>query len=143
MQQPSTAEVISFGPFRLCPSQRLLTKNGKPIKVGGRAFDLLSLLVENAGSVVSQKELFERAWPGIFVEDVSLRVRIADLRKLLEHADGERYLANIPGRGYSFIGQISRATVETEIGVGSPHYNLPPPPSLLGATIQQRKFVGL
>jgi predicted ATPase/DNA-binding winged helix-turn-helix (wHTH) protein len=133
MQQPSIAEVISFGPYRLCPSQRLLTKNGKPIKVGGRAFDLLSVLVENAGSVVSQKELFERAWPGIFVEDVSLRVRITDLRKLLEHADGERYLANIPGRGYSFIGQISRATVETEIGVGSPHYNLPPlPPFIVG-----------
>src|SRR6185369_5670813 len=104
MRQAAAAEVITFGPFRLSPSQRLLTKNGEPVKLGGRAFDILSVLVENAGAVVSQKEILERAWPGIFVEDVSLRVRIADLRKALESGEDQRYLTNVPGRGYSFVG---------------------------------------
>jgi predicted ATPase/DNA-binding winged helix-turn-helix (wHTH) protein len=130
MPPPSTAEVIAFGPFRLSRSQRLLTKNKEPLKVGGRAFDLLSLLVENAGAVVSQRDLLDHAWPGIFVEDVSLRVRIADLRKLLEQ-EGDRYLANIPGRGYSFVGQVSREITEVRAEVASPRYGLPPLPTLI------------
>jgi len=123
---PSTSEIISFGPFALSRSRRQLTKNGAPVRLGGRAFDLLSILVEQAGSVVSQKELLERVWPGIYVEDVSLRVRIADLRRVLEQDEEERrYLANIPGRGYSFIGEISRSTVETRAEAADPRYNLP------------------
>src|SRR3984957_5885421 len=131
MPLPNAAEIICFGPFRLSRSQRLLTKNEAPIKVGGRAFDLLSILVENAGNVVSQRELLERAWPGIFVEEVSLRVRIADLRKVLERENDQRYLANVPGRGYSFIGQISRGRVETRLSAAKPRYNLPPLPPLI------------
>ena len=129
---PTTAEVISFGPFTLSRSQRLLTKNGAPVRLGGRAFDLLSILVEQAGSVVSQKELLERVWPGIYVEDVSLRVRIADLRRVLEQDEEERrYLANIPGRGYSFIAEVSHSTIETRSETASARYNLPKPPDFI------------
>jgi predicted ATPase/DNA-binding winged helix-turn-helix (wHTH) protein len=131
MPLPNAAEIISFGRFRLSRSQRRLTKDDAPIKVGGRAFDLLSILIENAGNVVSQRELLDRAWPGIFVEEVSLRVRIADLRKLLEQGDGDRYLANIPGRGYSFVGQITRETASTPAEAASPRYSLPKLPSLI------------
>lgn len=130
MPPSNTAEIIAFGPFRLSRSQRLLTKNEEPLKVGGRAFDLLSILVENAGAVVSQRDLLDHAWPGIFVEDVSLRVRINDLRKLLEQ-EGDRYLANVPGRGYSFIGQISREMTEARAAAAIPRYNLPPLPTLI------------
>jgi predicted ATPase/DNA-binding winged helix-turn-helix (wHTH) protein len=131
MPLPNAAEIICFGPFRLSRSQRLLTKNDAPVKVGGRAFDLLSILVENAGNVVSQKELLAHAWPGIFVEEVSLRVRIADLRKLLEQGDGDRYLSNIPGRGYSFVGRITRETASSRAEAASPRYSLPQLPTLI------------
>ena len=131
MPQPSTIEVISFGPYALCPSQRSLTKNGQPIKIGGRAFDLLTVLTENAGSVVSHKELLERAWPGIFVEDVSLRVRIADLRKVLEHDDNEHYLVNVPGRGYSLTAQVLRTSIEAQASAAEPRYRLPSLPTLI------------
>src|SRR3984957_15098223 len=131
MPLPNAAEIICFGPFRLSRSQRLLTKNEAPIKVGGRAFDLLSILVENAGNVVSQRELLAHAWPGIFVEEVSLRVRIADLRKLLEQGDGDRYLSNIPGRGYSFVGQITRETASAQTQAARPRYRFPQLPTLI------------
>lgn len=131
MPEPSTVEIISFGPYALCPSQRSLTKSGQPVKIGGRAFDLLTALAENAGSVVSHKELIKRAWPGIFVEEVSLRVRIADLRKVLEQGDDERYLANVPGRGYSFVAQVSRTSIETRADAAKPRYNLPALPALI------------
>ena len=128
---PSTAELVSFGPFLFCPSQRLLTKDGEPVKLGGRAFDLLTILVENAGDVVSHQALLERAWPGIFVEDISLRVRIADLRKVLEHDTHERYLVNVPGRGYSFVGRVSRQAVEAQTEAATARYNLPPLPAFV------------
>lgn len=131
MPQPSMVEVISFGPYALCASQRSLTKNGEPIRIGGRAFDLLTALAENAGSIVSHRELIKRAWPGIFVEEVSLRVRIADLRKLLEHGDEGRYLTNVPGRGYSFVAEVSRTAIETRASDVKPRYDLPPLPAFI------------
>ena len=129
--QAGTAELISFGPYRISPSQRLLTKNGETVKIGGRAFDLLAILVEHAGSVVSNRELLERAWPGIFVEDISLRVRIADLRKALEHGDTQRYLVNVPGRGYCFVAEVSREETVAQPEAASPRYRLPPAPALV------------
>src|SRR5258707_1388421 len=91
-------EVISVGAFRLFPSQRLLMKGDDVVKLGGRAFDVLLALAERAGEVVGQRELLERAWPGVFVEEVSLRFQIAALRKALEgNSNGPRYLANTAG----------------------------------------------
>src|SRR5579862_4005854 len=122
-------EVVSIGEFCLLPSQRLLTKNGHAIKIGSRSFDILLALADRPGEVVSQKELIARVWPGVFVEDVSLRVHIAALRKALD-CDGTRYLANVPGRGYSLVAPTSRATIEetpeTDSAIEST-YSLPPP----------------
>ena len=54
---------ISFGPFRLLPARRLLLEGDKPVRLGGRAFDILTGLVERAGEVVGKEELIARAWP--------------------------------------------------------------------------------
>jgi DNA-binding winged helix-turn-helix (wHTH) protein len=67
MPQSSRAhDVVSFGAFRLYRRQRLLKRDGEPVKLGSRALDVLLVLVDNAGEVVGHKELFARAWPGVF-----------------------------------------------------------------------------
>jgi DNA-binding winged helix-turn-helix (wHTH) protein len=96
--------VFSFGPFELSIANRLLTNNAKVVPLGARAMDLLIVLVEQANKVVGRRTLIERVWPDKGVEQVSLRVHISALRKALDQSDpGRRYIANIPGRGYSFV----------------------------------------
>lgn len=100
---------IEFGPFRLSPLERRLVKNDRPVPLGSRALDILLLLVEQAGNVVSKQELLARVWPEITVEESSLRVHVAGLRRALgDGREGARYVANIAGRGYCFVGQITR-----------------------------------
>jgi predicted ATPase len=100
--------IATFGPFRLHVAERVLEKDGKPLKIGSRAFDILLMLLEHAPEIVGKRDLIERAWGTLVVDDVSLRVHVAALRKRL--GDGEpaaRYITNVPGRGYSFIGEVT------------------------------------
>ncbi len=95
---------IAFGPFLLSPSRRTLSRDGEQVALGGRSFDILCLLVERAGHVVSKDEIIDRVWPGIFTADGSLRVQISALRKSLRDGqEGHRYILSISNRGYSFI----------------------------------------
>jgi predicted ATPase/DNA-binding winged helix-turn-helix (wHTH) protein len=97
-------KVQSFGPFELSIGKRLLTSGAKVVPLGARAMDLLIVLLEQANTVVGGRTLIERVWPKRGVEQVSLRVHIAALRKALDRVDpGRRYIANVPGRGYSFV----------------------------------------
>jgi predicted ATPase/DNA-binding winged helix-turn-helix (wHTH) protein len=92
-----------FGPFRLLPAERVLERDGRPLQIGSRAFDLLQVLVENSGMVVSKSELTTRAWPNTIVDEVSLRVHISGLRKTLGTTpNGGQYITNVSGRGYLF-----------------------------------------
>jgi len=98
---------ISFGPFRLIASQRLLLDGDTPVRLGGRAIDLLIALVDRAGEVVGKDELLARVWPETVVEEASLRVHIGALRKALgDGQGGQRFITNVPGRGYSFVGRL-------------------------------------
>ncbi len=100
-----------FGPFRLVPAERLLLRNNKPIAIGSRALDILVALVDRAGDVVAHRTLLEAAWPDLVVENANLRVHIGNLRKLLsDDQNGARYIANVPGRGYSFVAPLTEAT---------------------------------
>ena len=100
-----TGEVISFGPFRVDRSGRLIERNGQVVPVGSRAFDLLACLLERSGQVVGKAELLRRVWPNNIVEEGSLRFHINALRKALGEG---RYIANIVGQGYSFVAPVSR-----------------------------------
>jgi len=109
MRAPQQADTVSFGPFSLHDKTRLLERDGQPVKVGSRALDILRLLVSRAGDVVSKNELLAHAWPGLAVEEISLRVHIAELRKALgEGKEGARYITNIPSRGYCFVAPVHR-----------------------------------
>src|SRR6202040_2198703 len=121
---------ISFGPFRLVAAQRLLLEGDKPVRLGSRAFDLLTALVERAGEVVSKEELIARAWPKTFVEEANLRIQVSALRRALGDGQGDnRYVATVVGRGYNFVAPIyneepPQASSSPTIAPVAPH-NLP------------------
>jgi predicted ATPase/DNA-binding winged helix-turn-helix (wHTH) protein len=97
-------ESFAFGPFRLIPAQRMLFEDEKPLRLGSRALDILVTLVENAGETVPKDQLIARTWPDTVVDEGTLRVHVAALRKALgDGRAGMRYIANIPGRGYTFV----------------------------------------
>ena len=103
------AGIASFGPFSLHDKARLLERDGVPVKLGSRALDILWLLVSRAGDVVSKNELLAHAWPGLVVEEINLRVHIAEVRKALgDGKEGARYITNIPSRGYCFVAPVQR-----------------------------------
>src|SRR5215475_4704390 len=71
---------VSFGPFRLLPTQFLLLKGDKPVSLGSRALEILTMLLERRGELVSKQELMARVWPDVFVEPANLTVHISALR---------------------------------------------------------------
>jgi predicted ATPase/DNA-binding winged helix-turn-helix (wHTH) protein len=87
-----------FGTWHLLPTQRLLEMDGQPVKLGGRAFDMLLALVEQRHRVLSKHELMDLVWPRLVVEENNLQVQMVALRKLLGHPA----IATVPGRGYRF-----------------------------------------
>src|SRR5260370_527835 len=95
---------VSFGPFRLLPAKFLLLEGGKPVPLGSRALHILIVLLERPGELVSKQELMARVWPCLFVEPANLTVHISALRRALRDGrDGNRFIINIPGRGYCFV----------------------------------------
>jgi DNA-binding winged helix-turn-helix (wHTH) protein len=104
-------DVLSFGPFDLFGRERLLKKAEEPIPLGDRALDILITLAERAGEVVTHKELIERVWPDVNVDETNLRVHISALRKALgDGRDGARYISSVAGRGYCFVAPGSPGT---------------------------------
>lgn len=105
----------TFGRFALYPARKLLMRGETPVPLGGRAFDLLVALIARAGEVVSRAELERTIWPGSVVEDSCLRVHIGALRKALGDGPGaSRYIANVPGRGYSFVAPVVALRLDAE-----------------------------
>jgi DNA-binding winged helix-turn-helix (wHTH) protein len=132
-KRPVSQDLICFGPFRLSTTERVLEKEGVPVRLGSRALDILIALVERPAEVVSKKELFARAWPDLVVDEGNLRYHVSALRKALgEGRSGTRYVTNVSGRGYCFVAPISRAASQPEPLRNSPAYSpigLPPCPT--------------
>ena len=103
---PIAETAFCFGPYRLHATARTLEKHGVPIEIGSRALDILIVLVERAGKVVSHREIMMRAWRGLVVDGSNLRVNIMKLRKALD--DSQAYILNVPGQGYSFGAPVRR-----------------------------------
>src|SRR5258708_38925936 len=100
---------LKFGPFELSIGERLLRREGVVLPLGSRAFDILISLAERPGEVIAKQELMDHVWPDVTVEEGSLRVHVAAIRKTLGDGQfGNRYIANIKGRGYSFVGSAVR-----------------------------------
>ena len=101
------SRVATFGPLRLRACERVLEKDGVPLKIGSRALDILVTLVEHAPEIVTKRDLISRVWGNLVVDESSLRWHIAALRKTLgEHESGTRYITNVVGRGYCFAAPV-------------------------------------
>lgn len=114
------ADELSFGPFRLSVSQRLLAKDGVAIDLGARALDLLVALTLAPNVVVGKRDLISRVWPDVIVDEGSLRFHMTGLRKALgDGQDGARYITTVAGRGYCFVAPISRSGRKQQGSVAS------------------------
>ncbi len=96
--QATALQALRFGTLEFRPAQRQLRVDGKDLPLGGRAFDVLSHLIEQRHRVVPRNELFDRVWQGMAVNESNLQTQVSALRKLL----GARAIATVPGRGYQF-----------------------------------------
>ncbi len=104
----TSGNAVSFGRFRLDLSQRLLTRDGKPVSLGSRAMDILCVLASAKGEVVSKDELLKKVWAGSIVEDNNVQVHIAALRKLLDDGSKDQTcVVTVPGRGYRLVALAS------------------------------------
>ena len=111
--------IIEFGHFSILPHRRQLLAEGRPIRLGGRAFDLLMALIETPGAVLGKDELLSRIWPGRIVEENRLQNEIWALRKAFG-ADRD-LIQTVSGQGYQFAGEIR------ELGAGVSAPQLPAP----------------
>jgi DNA-binding winged helix-turn-helix (wHTH) protein len=154
-----STDVLSFGPFSLFATERLLKKADEPIQLGDRALDILIALAERAGEVVTHKDLISATWPDATVEEGNLRLQIATLRKALgDGRDGARYVSNVAGRGYCLIAPVTRSSAKLPVPVprittSERAQNLPPPLTRmvgrddtvrsLAEQLQVRRFVSI
>jgi TolB-like protein/tetratricopeptide (TPR) repeat protein len=96
---------LAFGRFRLDLSQRQLALDGVPIPLGNRALDILCVLAAANGEIVSKDQLMSHVWPGLVVDENTIRVHISALRKALDEGKSDQtYLITVPGRGYRLVG---------------------------------------
>src|SRR5262245_27965247 len=102
-----TKHLYEFDSFRIDATDRLLMRDGEPVGLPPKVFDLLLLLVENCGSVLDKDELMKNLWPDTFVEENNLTVNMSALRKALgENGNGHQYIQTIPKRGYRFAATV-------------------------------------
>src|SRR5215211_7086625 len=99
--------LYEFGPFLLDPAERVLMREGRPVPLGPKVFDLLVVLVENGGHLLGKKDLMEAVWPDSFVEEGNLTFSISSLRRALgEDRKEYRYIETVPRSGYRFVANV-------------------------------------
>jgi DNA-binding winged helix-turn-helix (wHTH) protein len=133
---------VEFGRFRLLPHRQELRADGVAVELGGRAFDVLMVLTEARGTLVTKDEIMARVWPDTVVEENNLVVQISALRRAL--GEDRDFIRTVSGRGYRFNAEIRSSVADTGGKTGlepevvpdastSPSSDLPPPvPSLIG-----------
>src|SRR6201991_2207596 len=98
---------LRFGPFELSSRERALRRDGVVLPLGGRALDILVYLADRPGEVIAKQELIDHVWSDVIVEEGSLRVHVAAIRKALGDGQfGNRYIATVKARGYSFVANV-------------------------------------
>ena len=96
----------------------ILLRDGSPLRLGGRALELLTILAERAGETVGNREILERVWPQTNIEEANVRVHIAALRKAIgDRQGGTGYIVNVAGRGYRLTAQVERVPFPEEVRV--------------------------
>src|SRR5262245_13667507 len=105
--------LYEFGPFRLDTAEQLLMREGKPVPVTPKAFEMLVALVERSGHLVEKEELMRVVWADAFVEESTLTKNVWALRKLrAQGKGGKNYIETVPKRGYRFTATVRELTPE-------------------------------
>src|SRR5438034_960636 len=131
--------VLEFGRFKVVPHRRELIADGKPVTLGGRAFDTLLALIDAGGSVIDKDLLMRRVWPDRIVEENNLQAQISALRKAF--GDDRDLIRTVAGRGYQFTAEIRPSAASPP---SAPRSNLPEPVSeLIGRDASLREVVEL
>src|SRR5260370_1895856 len=125
---------LRFGPFELSIGERILRRDGQVLPMGDRALDILNYLADRPGEIIAKQVLIDHVWSDVTVEEGSLRGHVAAIRKALGDGQfGNRYIANIKERGYSFVGTVVPLTGNTNSRNPTfrPQRTPPPRPLLL------------
>src|SRR6202051_138657 len=121
-----TKPIYAFGPFRFERDARILLRDGKIISLTPKVAELLLVLVEKSGQVITKDELIQAVWPDTFVEESNLTSNISIVRKQLGvHPDGGEYIETIPKRGYRFVAAV-RAVQDGEPAQAFPELETEP-----------------
>src|SRR5215470_12790116 len=108
-----TQVLYDFGSYRLDPSQRSLLCSGKPVALTPKSFEILVVLIQNSGRVLTKDDLMKKVWPDSFVEEANLTVNISALRKALgESTDSPQYIETVTKLGYRFIAPVTEVKIE-------------------------------
>ncbi len=103
-----TGQSYSFGPFCLQSDSGCLLRGNKTVRLGTRAIEILTALLEKKGEVATNQELISRGWPTTFVDESNLRVQITAIRRALRDREvSNNYITNVPGRGYRFSAPVN------------------------------------
>src|SRR6266851_1284818 len=133
--------IYEFGPFRLDPAERMLLGEGQVLALTPKGFDLLFVLVRNAGRIVGKDELMREVWPDTFVEENNLTVNISALRKVLgEGSSDQRYIQTVPRRGYRFAASVRQSVESVSLARGRTEATEADSDSLVGREPELRKL---
>jgi eukaryotic-like serine/threonine-protein kinase len=114
-----------FGPFSIDVGERVLRRDGRPVPLTPKAFDVLAALVEQPGRLISKEELLQKVWPDTFIEESNLAYNVFALRKALgDTADNGQYIETVAKRGYRFTACVTPARL---VNVGSPSREIEAP----------------
>lgn len=120
--------LYEFDDFRVDPLKRRLMRGGEIVPLTPKAFSILLVLLEKRGEVVEKEELIQKVWPDTFVTEANLTQNISSLRKALgERASESRYVLTIPGRGYSFVGDVFEIPRDATGEIPIPRFEDPAP----------------
>src|SRR3981189_2827174 len=136
---PLARTAIEFGRFRILPHRRELLAESQPLELGGRAFDVLMVMIEASGAVVSKDALMHGVWPDRIVEENNLQAQISALRRAFG-ADRD-LIRTIAGRGYQFTGEIRTVSAgpnaQASAGMPQPRRTPPRPPTNLPEPVSE------
>jgi DNA-binding winged helix-turn-helix (wHTH) protein len=117
------ARCFSFGPFLLIPQRQLLLREGNPVRIGTRALEILTVLVERSGELLNKQDIISSVWTDTFVDESNLKVNIAAIRKAIDPSDSKlSCIVTVIGRGYRFVEPVKTVVM----GAGISLWNMYP-----------------
>lgn len=122
-ESPGVKELYEFGPFRVDPQKEILLREGEPVPLTPKTFQILLVLVRHSKEVVTKDDLMKTVWPDTFVEETNLTRNIFTLRKALgESPQDHQYILTVPGRGYRLAESV-RLVPGQEVDIIAAHHS--------------------